>query len=47
MEERLAKQTSWATEERNVLTRSLRFFKTDFKKKWIAVHYTDDRFLQK
>lgn len=47
MEENLVRLTSCPDEERSVLSRSLRFFKTSFKKKWTESHSIEDRFLNK
>lgn len=46
MEDKLVKLTSCPTNERNVLSRSLRHFKTSFKQKWVDARYTDERFLK-
>lgn len=46
MEDSLAQLTSCPAEDRNVLSRSLRHFKTTFKQKWTAARYTDERFLK-
>lgn len=46
LEDRLANLTSCPTEERNVLSRSLRHFKTSFKQKWSEAHNTDERFIK-
>lgn len=46
LEDRLVELTSCPVEEKNILARSLRLFKTIFKQKWLAAHHTDERFLQ-
>ena len=46
LEDRLAQLTSCQTENRNVLSRSLRHFKTSFKQKWTEALNIDERFLK-
>lgn len=46
LEEYLMKLTKCQIEKRNVLSSALKFFKSDFKKKWIATSYKDDRFIK-
>ncbi|CAG9840740.1 unnamed protein product [Diabrotica balteata] len=45
LEERLAQLTSCSS-ERNVFTRSLKYFKTSFKKRWSLARNTDRRLLE-
>lgn len=46
LDDRLVELTSCPVEEKYVLTRSLRLFKTNFKQKWISARHIDERFLQ-
>lgn len=46
MEDKLVELTLCPTNERNVLSRALRHFKTSFKQKWVEARYTDERFLK-
>ncbi|XP_050500763.1 uncharacterized protein LOC126880756 [Diabrotica virgifera virgifera] len=46
LEERVAQLTLCPSERRSVLTRSLKYFKTSFKKRWSAARNTDRRFLE-
>ncbi|CAG9840790.1 unnamed protein product [Diabrotica balteata] len=46
LEDRLAQMTSCPREDRNILSRSLKYFKASFKQKWAAARNTDERFLK-
>ncbi|CAG9834500.1 unnamed protein product [Diabrotica balteata] len=46
LEDRLAQMTSCPREERNMLSRSLKYFNASFKQKWAAARNTDERFLK-
>ena len=46
LEEKLMKITNCPEEKKNVLSHSLKFFKSDYKKKWIKASYKDERFIK-
>ncbi|CAI6352668.1 unnamed protein product [Macrosiphum euphorbiae] len=46
LEEKLMKITNCPEEKKNVLSHSLKFFKSDYKKKWIKASYQDERFIK-
>lgn len=46
MEKILVEITKCPTDQKTVLSRALRCFKSDFKKKWTAGSYKDERFLK-